>query len=92
MSPEGSVLDHSKYRWEVGLAVSACIVLIQAAQIATNEKTWLVMTGLEAINASITQVRRSVTDLFQSIYLVDVRLSNLKIAFFNSYFSFIFIL
>jgi len=65
----GSVLDHSKYRWEVGLAVSACIVLIQAAQIATNEKTWLVMTGLEAINASITQI----TLLCSAAYMTEVQ-------------------
>jgi MFS-type transporter involved in bile tolerance (Atg22 family) len=65
----GSILDHTRYRWEVGLAVSVSIVLIQAAEVATNEKTWLAMTFVEAINTCMSQINL----LISAAYMTEVK-------------------
>ena len=73
-SLEGSLLDHTKYRWECGVGVSIGIVLIQTAQIGTTEDTWVVMAVLEAINGFISQVSeacRYVLDLHR-FHVVDL--------------------
>jgi MFS-type transporter involved in bile tolerance (Atg22 family) len=52
----GAIVDYTKHRWTLGIVSCSVLVLVQAIQIGTVQKTWFVMSILQAINGFVYQV------------------------------------
>jgi len=50
-----AMIDYSKHRKAVGVVSSVLIILIQAIQIGTVQRTWLAMTMLHSIGAFLVE-------------------------------------
>jgi MFS family permease len=52
----GAIVDYTKHRWTLGVTSCSILVLVQAIQIGTVQKTWFIMSILQAINGFVYQV------------------------------------
>jgi MFS family permease len=52
----GAIVDYTRHRWSLGVISCSVLVLVQAIQIGTVQKTWFLMSILQAFNGFVYQV------------------------------------
>lgn len=52
----GAIVDYTRHRWSLGVISCSVLVLVQAIQIGTVQKTWFIMSILQAFNGFVYQV------------------------------------
>jgi hypothetical protein len=84
----GAVIDFTPYRRRVGQCVAIGSVLIQAAQIGTNQSTWFAMALLQCLGGALYEMHYTIS----SAYLPDIARYDVDTQTYNSFNQIFYIL